>query len=158
MRTWAALRLGRASERHIGGPTVAAAETTKAPRTIAAGRSILRAMHRFVFVLLALLLPLQSVWAMAASYCGHETGASATQHFGHHEHEHNAETESPAVGKTLPDLDCGTCHAAHAAVVLPSVTVAEFPTPAAGIFAPPLSPLTSAFPRGPDRPQWFRLA
>lgn len=132
-------------------------ETTKAPRTIAAGR-ILRAMHRFVFVLLALLLPLQSVWAMAASYCGHETGASATQHFGHHEHEHNAETESPAVGKTLPDLDCGTCHAAHAAVVLPSVTVAEFPTPAAGIFAPPLSPFTSAFPRGPDRPQWFRLA
>ena len=33
-------------------------------------------MRRFLFILLMLAMPLQSVWAAAANYCAHEAAAS----------------------------------------------------------------------------------
>lgn len=44
-------------------------------------------MQRFLTLLLMLLLPLQTSWAMAANYCGHEVGPEhevSVQHLGHH--------------------------------------------------------------------------
>ena len=46
------------------------------------------AMRRWLTVALLVLLPLQSFWAAAATYCAHEQSA-ASQHFGHHEHRHH---------------------------------------------------------------------
>lgn len=119
---------------------------------------ILRRMSRFVFMLLALLLPLQAAWATAASYCQHESDPIAAQHFGHHEHEHKTGGYGPSDGKALPHLDCGTCHATHASVLLPSVNTADLIAPVREVFHPPVTTLTSALPRAPDRPQWLRLA
>ena len=42
-------------------------------------------MRRLLFLLILVCLPLQSIWAAAASYCGHEAPAAA-MHFGHHQH------------------------------------------------------------------------
>lgn len=50
------------------------------------GRSvhrIRRFMRRLIAVLLLALVSLQSSWAVAAAYCGHETSRDAA-HFGHH--------------------------------------------------------------------------
>lgn len=113
-------------------------------------------MKRWLVVLLALLLPVQFAWAGAAAYCAHETDASRTQHFGHHEHVHKAAAEKPAGAKSLGDNDCGTCHAGSA---LLEATTSTSALPASSIVVPHSpAPLPTALARAPDRPQWLRLA
>jgi len=52
-----------------------------------------------MFAVLLLVLPFQMIWAAAAPYCAHETNTSASKHFGHHEHRHQAGGEiTPALG------------------------------------------------------------
>jgi hypothetical protein len=46
-------------------------------------------MRRWLSIFLLIVLPLQISWAVAATYCQHETGS--TKHFGHHDHKHQAE-------------------------------------------------------------------
>lgn len=58
-------------------------------------------MRRLLFVMLMLVLSLQSVWTAAANACTHEpTGSRA--HFGHHEkhHEASAHDTSPEEGRS----------------------------------------------------------
>ena len=128
-------------------------------------------MRRWLAILMLALLPLQFSWAAVASYCGHEEQAGAA-HFGHHEHQHHADTignaetvadlvaTADAAGDKAPsamDLDCGHCHGTCSAMLtlpmglpgalstaLPSVTVDK----TGGAHAP----------TRPERPQWLPLA
>ncbi|WP_077037006.1 cation efflux protein, CzcI family [Pelomonas sp. KK5] len=117
-------------------------------------------MKRLFALLVAVLLPLQFAWGVAAAYCQHD--ADAKQHFGHHAHVHveqgKAQEPNKASGGIQADLDCGFCHAGSAAA-LPAFDAA----PAVmSVAAPPLSlgdPRPPSAPqRTPDRPQWLRLA
>lgn len=116
------------------------------------------AMRRLIAVFLLLLLPLQFSWAVAASYCQHETTAAA-KHFGHHAHEHAGDADEAADGK-LPgaiDNDCGACHAGClAAIVDTDAQTLALPTESFAGWqpAPPASPPSAQ----PERPNWRVLA
>ncbi|MDY0745996.1 cobalt-zinc-cadmium resistance protein [Paucibacter sp. R3-3] len=122
-------------------------------------------MKRLFVLLVALLLPFQLAWGVAATYCQHETTPQQARHFGHHTHVH---TEAkPDGGKTAgklagaklaADFDCGFCHASPAAALpafeaLPEAPATAVPPLALGDLRPPSAPQ-----RAPDRPQWPRLA
>ncbi|WP_409241968.1 cation efflux protein, CzcI family [Curvibacter microcysteis] len=116
-------------------------------------------MKYLIAFFVAVLLPLQLSWGVAAAYCQHETTASAAQHFGHHSHVHDQGDEAPSLSsaKLMTDLDCGACHASSVAV-LPAF---EALPPAGAPTVTPASPSpqgASAPQRAPDRPQWLRLA
>lgn len=86
-------------------------------------------MKRLLLLLLIFCFPLQASWAAVAVFCQHESG-QASQHFGHHPHQHQADAdehkatgqdheqkvaqqdstalEAKADGATL-DPDCGMC-------------------------------------------------
>src|SRR3989344_5657928 len=71
-------------------------------------------MRRLLLVFLLVFMPLQSIWAAASPYCGHEA-APQTSHFGHHVHEHHgdegADHSAPGASpSTLADMDCHACH------------------------------------------------
>lgn len=73
-------------------------------------------MRRLLLVFLLVFMPLQSIWAAASPYCGHESAPQAS-HFGHHVHEHHgdegADHSAPgATPSTLADMDCHACHGA----------------------------------------------
>ena len=115
-------------------------------------------MHRWLLILVLVIIPAQLVWAAAAPYCGHETEAAAKQHVGHHEHRHAAGDPAPAGDDGGPagvttHADCQACHPGAAA---------SFPVlPRLPAQAPPLSPQVAAEPRylspvpsGPERPDW----
>lgn len=87
-------------------------------------------MRRWLTIMLLVLLPLQSFWAVAATYCAHEQGA-ASQHFGHHEHRHHgaaakvdgAEADARNV-QSGGDLDCAFCHLSCAQSLVSAMSVA----------------------------------
>ena len=116
------------------------------------------AMRRFFALLLASALLFQMNWAVAATYCEHETSTKAAAHFGHHVHEHKAADAKKSVdNKFAVDDDCRYCHAGHAALVPMSYAAPATPATAAAAFPQP--PLHGSAPGGaPDRPQWLRLA
>lgn len=115
-------------------------------------------MRRFFALLLASALLFQMSWAVAATYCEHETSPKAAAHFGHHVHVHKAADAKKSVdNKFAVDDDCSYCHAGHAALVPMSYTAVAPPATAAAAFPQP--PLHGSAPgRAPDRPQWLRLA
>ena len=124
---------------------------------------ILFAMSRVLFLLVVLVLPLQSVWASAARYCQHETSTSSKQHFGHHEHQHQAaatdDTGKPGTdNKAVADFDCGICHSLSS--VAAPVWLGAGPAPEPVAIPPPSTsmPIASALLRAPERPKWVRLA
>ena len=119
-------------------------------------------MRRLFVLLLLAFLPLQSVWAVAASYCMHEE-VPAVAHFGHHVHAHHEGHEGHADGagasaaKAGADMDCHACHgmgdALHMDAVAPPLRLAGTrPAP----FVLPL--LQSPSPHRPERPNWRVLA
>jgi hypothetical protein len=123
-------------------------------------------MRRWLAVLLMVLLPLQLSWAVAASYCSHETGAAA-DHFGHHDHaghshvSQDADPDHPAdadgTSSELSDIDCGHCHGYCAGVLevlCDFVARADASPPPAWVAAPGAEHV----PAQPERPQWVRLA
>jgi hypothetical protein len=117
-----------------------------------------RPMSRVFALLLAFTLLLQTSWAVAATYCGHETTPQAATHFGHHAHAHKSvDGKQPVVGQLAVDEDCSDCHAGHAAILTLAVTAVavEASTP---VSCPRPSLHGSAPARAPDRPQWPRLA
>lgn len=119
------------------------------------------AMRRWLAILLLVFLPFQFSWAAVAGYCQHETGAAA-QHFGHHDHKHQADANQDGSpdAKTLGggiDGDCVACHAGCTAaifsiVTLPATTAASFAISwlPGNISEPPLA--------HPERPNWYLLA
>lgn len=114
--------------------------------------------RRLALLLLALLLPIQLAWGVAATYCQHESPAQGVGHFGHHVHVHHADESSKPLKKYFGDADCGFCHASTPAVS-PTVDVEEPVTisstaPVVGTLTEPASVVSAT----PDRPQWMRLA
>lgn len=108
--------------------------------------------------LLAIALLFQMSWAVAATYCGHDTSPKAASHLGHHAHVHPASGAKHMVADTLAaDDDCGDCHAVHAAIVpiVPTVVASDATV---GVERSRPSRHGSAPARAPDRPQWLRLA
>lgn len=65
-------------------------------------------MKRLVLALILCLLPLQSSFAVVASYCEHEPTVADSAHFGHHEHRHEHQDSTKKTSDTFPqsDLDC----------------------------------------------------
>ena len=120
---------------------------------------MLLAMRRLFVLLLLAFLPLQSVWAVAASYCMHEA-VPAVAHFGHHVHAHHeghADGAGVSAAKAGADMDCHACHgmgnALHTDAVAPPLRLAGTrPAP----FVLPL--LQSPSPHRPERPNWRVLA
>lgn len=120
-------------------------------------------MRRIFAILLMALLPVQFTWAAVTSYCGHESGA-ASQHFGHHEHQHNADAvakkvDGSSASKTLgsDDLDCAHCHGSCAGMTCPPASLTS-PTLASQPAALAQSVVRSMVHSPPERPQWALLA
>lgn len=138
-------------------------------------------MRRMLLVFLLVFMPLQSIWAAASPYCGHESAPQAS-HFGHHVHDHQgdafqadlygadakaASAESSQAGETpghkaltssgTVDMDCHACHGAGSGIVWSSGNQALVVSVArpAGQTAPVLvhPPLSR-----PERPNWRSLA
>lgn len=113
-------------------------------------------MLRWIVILLLALLPLQSVWAAAGSYCEHEQGPGAW-HFGHHAHTHSEASHDEQESPTVKHPDCATCklHVKTLAVVASSLALLTN----AGI--PPAQSLpliATAPPSRIERPKWSGLA
>ena len=138
-------------------------------------------MHRMLLVFLLVFLPLQSIWAAASPYCGHESAPQAS-HFGHHVHDHQAAAhqadlhgsdakaapaEPSQAGETSDhkaltssgavDMDCHACHGAGSGMVwsagAPALVVAVA-RPAAQTAPVLVHPPLSR----PERPNWPSLA
>ena len=112
-------------------------------------------MRRWFSIFLLVFLPLQFSWTMAASYCLHETDQTA-QHFGHHEHKHQAnDVAKDAKGSLVnADNDCAVCHAGCLAAMTSTTTV----VPIAEIVTEHLQHLhyqVSLYGDQPERPNWF---
>jgi hypothetical protein len=116
-------------------------------------------MRRFLILFLLFALPLQVSWAAVATYCKHESGAAA-QHFGHHEHVHQAKQPEPAKDpSTLTvDNDCVTCHLANAGVLpIPFLSMPSEPLQAERL-GRHIALLPCLLPDRPERPKWARAA
>jgi len=113
--------------------------------------------RRLLAFLLILLLPVQFSWAAAASYCGHEAEAQAKRHYGHHEHQHKADSGKPADPGKL-DLDCNFCQAAGHVGVLDVSLAGPRLVGVQRVAAPPATTPDSAPQRVPDRPPSLRPA
>jgi hypothetical protein len=118
-------------------------------------------MRRWLAILLLTLLPFQFTWAVASSYCGHETGSTQSRHLGHHDHQHvDHHDGSPSSAEKLPgaaDPDCLNCHGQIAA--LPNLALPATASEAATRLGSADSPLFAArAPDRPERPQWARFA
>jgi hypothetical protein len=115
-------------------------------------------VKKLFLILLLAIVPFQFAWAAAGVYCQHENGA-ASQHFGHHAHQHQG-TSDHADGKTKSGkihLDCSSCHGAGCAIS-PAEAIAE-PVQGSQAYAK-LRPIsyTSHIPDGPRRPDRFPVA
>lgn len=109
---------------------------------------------RYLSILLLVLMPLQSVWAVVATYDGHELHTQ-DQHFGHHDGQHGgtATAESGDGSSVTGEADANHCHGHFAAAIM---TVSAIPVS-------PTSRLTTRRTRidwgstllsPPERPQW----
>lgn len=119
-------------------------------------------MRRLLLIFLLVFMPLQSIWAAASPYCGHEATPQAS-HFGHHVHQHQAD-EGPghpapggAPSSTLADMDCHACHGAgsglaHSASAEAIVVAVAHPP---GQVEPAWPPVPLA---RPERPNWPAFA
>jgi hypothetical protein len=80
-------------------------------------------MRRWLQIFLLFLLPFQFSWAASAAYCQHERDLQP-RHWGHHEHEPDANShgsaraddtqKSPATQPNAVLGDCAACHLGHA--------------------------------------------
>ena len=119
-------------------------------------------VKRFLQMLIVA-LTLQLTWSVASAYCLHETG-EASQHFGHHKHQHQSsnvsgenDDDSSAPGSLGGDPDCASCSHSPANIVpfSPSLQVDLIEShdnllSRAGQPAP--------FIGAPERPQWVVAA
>ena len=113
-------------------------------------------MRRWFSIFLLVFLPLQFSWTMAASYCLHETDQTA-QHFGHHEHKHQAGGEIVSATDDVGDnagayhADCESCHLGGSAF-MPAVIHAVEAVHHGRASNHPEPLYDSHIPAGPQRP------
>ena len=115
-------------------------------------------VKRLFLIILLTILPLQLSWAAAGAYCKHEQGV-ASNHFGHHVHQHQSKSDTPDSKGEFGKVhnDCKSCHGVGFALFmeLPDLDVVE-----AGrtyVLPHPLS-YRSHIPDGPRRPDRFPVA
>lgn len=114
-------------------------------------------MRSLLFIFLLVCLPFQSTWAMASSYCKHETGKTAN-HLGHHSHQHRSVDSKFPDGSSpgVKHQDCEACHAQltdlliselsqHAGMQLFFVSSSSPPDPQSVLHA------------GPEKPNWYAV-
>jgi hypothetical protein len=113
-------------------------------------------LKRFLYMLVVA-VTLQLSWGVATAYCMHETG-KASNHFGHHQHKHQAadgadEANKSPAKKASPHPDCATC--AHSSLGVLSSSV-KFVAPAMAAHASQAPPSVQPAPYlgQPERPQW----
>ena len=126
-------------------------------------------MRRLLLVFLLMFMPLQSIWAAASPYCGHEAAPQAS-HFGHHVHEHHADDGHAASSQAdetpdhkglatsgTTDMDCHACHGAGSGMALSAS--AQAIVVSVGHPAPQIAPAWVHPPLSrPERPNWDLLA
>ncbi len=117
-------------------------------------------VKKALLLFLLICLPLQFVWAGAASYCAHEQG-STVSHFGHHVHQHATESASQddrgtlekSKNTTAADADCGYCHLSCQASFL--MAPPQLPVLQEGLAdSALLFPFSSRIPDRLLRPDW----
>ena len=121
-------------------------------------------MKRLFLILLLLVLPIQMSWSAASRYCQHEHGKAA-QHFGHHEHKHQASAievakesvkDSTSSKLLAVDTDCGVCQFNSAAITTKQFDpLAKYFSQMAPVFSE-IDFITSLRPERPERPKWLR--
>ncbi len=112
-------------------------------------------MLKKLIFMLALVFTVQVSWAVASSYCMHETGSDA-QHFGHHDHQHKADPDTPQSPKSKLvecDSDCDFCHHSFANIFLVQSFNFVFSN-TASVTEFPLSDYQSYIPDGLIKPNW----
>jgi hypothetical protein len=110
--------------------------------------------------LLIVALTLQLTWGVASAYCAHETG-KASQHFGHHLHQHqssssddeNGDDGSPSPNTFGGDPDCATC-AHSSASVFPFKATPLIVAIVSHELLPSLTVQPAPYLGAPERPQW----
>ena len=115
----------------------------------------IRAMKRFFLIFLLFALPLQISWAAMAAYCQHETGI-ASNHFGHHAHQHQTQKDSETKKESPSsiDRDCAYCHLTH-------VGYFSFVSNLPSVSPPSVHDVdhdygfTLMLPDRPERPKWI---
>lgn len=114
-------------------------------------------MKRLLLIFLLTVLPLQMSWAAVTNYCQHENGKAA-QHFGHHEHKHQATSDDTLKLKSslTVDTDCGVCQLSSAALPSASSDVAPISARQAGPSPIKADLISSVRPERPERPKWAR--
>lgn len=118
------------------------------------------AMRRWLTLLLLVILPLQFSYAVAASYCQHESGTHAG-HFGHHVHVHQDGDHEGHDGKGKPksklliDNDCTGCHWSKPELLPDALEVPALPA-ASAPHASDLAPYSSVDPHRIERPNWLQ--
>lgn len=115
-------------------------------------------VKKLFLILLLLVMPLQSSWAVVAAYCQPEAEVTA-KHFGHHEHQHERHhaqvgQDSDEDSKSLTTSDCLDCHGLYSGMVVTSFDT-QSPGPIAGPPAHATSRLISATSCRPEKPKWF---
>jgi len=113
-------------------------------------------MKKFLAFFLLALLPFQSVWALAAEYCGKDEPVAQSTHFGHHEHtdSHAAPAQPDNDGNSdSGHSDCGVCQLAHGYTLTTSV-LSEIESGATPVLQSPPQHLPSARLTRPERPKW----
>ena len=110
---------------------------------------------RFLFLILLLIcFPIQSSWAVSATYCQHEEITNA-QHFGHHGHEHKDDQQSLSKLKfSTGDIDCSVCHTGCLAALS---TLAPSTIVLATLVVNSSRSIHATSPPGlqPERPNWL---
>lgn len=120
-------------------------------------------MVKRILYMLIVTFTLQLSWGVASAYCMHETG-KASQHFGHHQHDHKSSNadgdaeKSPSLKKSTVHADCATCnHHGSAGMAVWQQAPAQANSSVAQDGAPTVS-LPLPYLGLPERPQWNRAA
>ena len=117
-------------------------------------------MRRLIAIFLLVLLPFQAVWAAMEPYCLHENAQSQSHRFGHHEHQHHADTDvaqhdddTKNTGKASAMLDHDH-HCWSGASLLSAAVPLPGPLPQAAGVASPLASYVSFDATRIERPNW----
>jgi hypothetical protein len=112
---------------------------------------------RFLYMI-ALAFLLQLSWGIAGAYCMHESG-KASEHFGHHQHQHKSakadggekDTSLPKKAATHPD--CASCTHSALGVFAWTAEAVQISLPNHELSAPPPQQ-PEPYLGSPERPQW----
>lgn len=119
-------------------------------------------MLKRVLHMLALAFLLQVSWGAASAYCMHESG-QASQHFGHHQHQHHGsdaagdDDNTPLPKKAAAHADCASC--SHGTLIAFAWT-AELVQPLLPNhdLCAPLPAQPAPYLGLPERPRWIAIA